>query len=182
MSPEILCLDAEKLPYEAQIAFLNHFPQVDECVAESSEGGVDAYACEGGYFLEGAFFVEAHDDDFLLCLREKVDEVHDFLLALLLDECLFVAFLGVAELVGAFSGVFLSGEESVAVTQSTEVDDEIVCDADNPRGELAIGGVAVASYVGDGSGESVLKDIVCHVFVLHLEKNVGINRFLITIQ
>ena len=69
--------------------------------------------------------------------------------------------------------ILLVGRDGVlALGLAEEIDDEVVCDAGDPRRELARVGVSALLDCGYRLDESLLEDVVGHILVLHNVENV----------
>ena len=158
------------------VVLLGQFAHIDEGVAHTAEGGVDADVGLFSDFLETQVFVETHEDDFALCFGQEADEglylvhrlgVDHFALTVLID--------GNGGVVEEGAVAVVVGDHHSALAQAVVVDDEVVGDAHDPGGELSVLGVLSVLQLGDDFHEAVLEEVLCDFFVLNGIEDVGVN-------
>lgn len=167
--------------FDVDVVFLGQPPEVDDGVAHTAEGGVDAHAGALGDVLEVALSIVAEDDDASLLGREHFHKFADVAVGLLAHEQLFdvvvVEFEGVDDV-----AVGTVGHDGHTVVSPVVVHDEVVGDSHHPMDKLVFFLVAARIDGGDDFEEGVLKNIVCHVLVLDHREDVAVHLGLVALE
>ena len=170
--------DRSGLHGQVEVLAPGHLAEIEDGIADATQGGVDTDTQFLGYFLEGEPLIEAHVDDLLLVEREVGHHGTDVL------EALFLKHEGL-DIGGGHAGVVeeIDGYPTLLVHElMTErghdfllvegVVDEVVGYADKPGIEEACRIVTMGADAGDGTDEGLLEDIVGGILVVYKKDDV----------
>lgn len=163
---------------DAHIVLFGQAAEVDDGVAHSSEGGVDAHAGACGDVFEVAFAVVAEDDDAALLGGEHFDELADVAAGLLAHDALLDVVIVEREGLNHIM-VGTVGHDGHLVCAAVHIEDVVAGDAHDPMDEFVF--IAVGSIVDgcDHFEEGILENIVGNIFVFHYGKYIAIHLGLI---
>lgn len=159
--------------------FFGQATEVDDGVAHTTQGRVDADAGAGRNVFEVALAVVAQDNDTTLLGRQHLDQLANALAGLLAhDGMLDVLLLDAQRIYHVALG--LVGDDGHLVVATVVVDNEVVGDAHDPMDEFVFILVDALAERHDNLEECVLENVVGDIFVFDDRKNVAINLRLIT--
>ena len=152
--------------------FFRQSSEVNDGIAHTTEGGVDADTCTFGDFLEIHLAVVTHDDHATLLGGKHLDQLAD------IGACLFLHDLLLDVVVVDFQGlnhvaVGTVGDKRHLAQTAEIVDDEVVGNTHNPMDEFVL--ILVVTRI-DGVYhfvKGILKDIVGDIFVLDYREDVA---------
>ena len=171
----------EKSKLGIHVVLLGQPAEVDDGVAHTTQGGVDADTCAGGNVFEVALAIVAQDDDAALFWWEHLDEFAYIATSLLSHDGLLDIVVVDAEVVEHVAIGSVGDDRHLAVAAEM-VDNQVMGNAHDPMDEFVLVLVGAAVDGGDDLEKSVLEDIVGGVFVLDYGKDVSVNLGLITFQ
>jgi hypothetical protein len=164
---------------QRDLIFANHAANIDEGVAHTTEGGIDADAGEFGDFFERKVDIMAQNDDLALLGGERVDELADFAVRLVANYILFFVAVGIFDERKDVEIVVVGHDRRAAFVFAEIIDTEIVGNAHSPLQKLAFFVVSTTAEGVDDFDESLLKNVVGEVGVADEDINRSIDfRFM----
>lgn len=166
------------LQLDKHVVFFGQSAQVDDGIAHSAEGGVDADAGACGNVFEVAFAIVAEYHYAALFGGQHLDQFADVAAGLLAHDALLDVVVVQLQCVDDVV-VGTIGDDGHFAVAAEVVHNEVVGYAHDPVDKLVLVFVGTAVDGGHYFEESVLKDIVGHVLVLHNRENIAINLGLV---
>ena len=170
------------LPRELYLALGGHAAEVEEGVAHTAKGRVDAHTRALGNLLERHLTVVAHDKHLALLGGEVLDEmpyvVADGGVA---EDILHVAVAEVAVVEQVIVGI-VGTDKRLGVFAAEMVDDNVMRYAEYPRTELAVSSIAALLNGHDNLYESLLKNIVGDIGVFDNAKYVVVDTQFVSFE
>ena len=160
---------------------LGEAAEVDDGIAHTAEGGIDADPCAGGNVLEVALAIVAQDDHAALLGGQHLDELADIAAGLLthdgLLDIVFVDFEVVEHV-----AVGPVGDDGHLAVAAEMVDNQVVGDTHDPMDELVFILVGATVDGGDDLEKGVLEDVIGGFLVLDNRENIAVDLGLIALE
>ena len=167
------------LQFDDHVVFAGKAAEIDDGIAHTAEGGIDADIGSLGNLLEVEAAIVTHDNHAALLGGKLLDEFADVGIGLFAHN-LFLNVV-VVKLEGIDNVILRAVGDDRHLPYATEiVNDKVVSDTHNPMDELVL--ILVATRIDSVNNfvKSLLKDVVGDILVLDYREDVTIDFRLIT--
>ena len=140
---------------------------VQNSVTHATKSGVDADTGGVGYFFKAHVSVVSHNQYFSLCFRKFIYQVANIFMNLFCNDQILDGLF--AELFTIKDVYFLSiaALHIFGFLLTIVVYNQVVGYTRNPSGKLAMLRVSALAYSSDSFYESILKYVICYIFILY---------------